>query len=156
MALTNPRFLPIVPVLALALAVPAQAGGATMTKPGWTLAKASAYIEFNLRLSDPELVSQAAEHLRIARQVGGPRGIAAAERDLRTAKAGYSVGRASCLGMRRAPGGYVSFKCKLSGNIDLGFTLKSVGVWKRRLTGKWRYVESSRSYGGYGPSWWNN
>jgi hypothetical protein len=128
--------------------VPAQAGAA----PGWTLAKASAYIELNLRLSDPELVSQAAEAVRVAKMLGG--GIAKAERDLKTAKARYSIDRASCLGIRRAPGGYVSFKCKLSGSIDLGFTLKSVGVWKRLPTGKWRYFESSRSYGGYGPPWW--
>jgi hypothetical protein len=148
------RYLLIVPALALALAVSAQASGAS--KPGWTLAKASAYIEFNLRLHDSEDVRQAAEALRIARLTGGRHGIAAAERNLRIAKAGYSIGRASCLGMRRAPGGYVSFKCKLSGSIDYGFTLKSVGVWKRLVTGRWRYVESSRSYGGYGPSWWNS
>jgi hypothetical protein len=46
--------------------------------PGWTLAKASAYIEFNLRLSDPELVTQAQEALRLAKGIGGPNGIAAA------------------------------------------------------------------------------
>jgi hypothetical protein len=153
------RFLPLalVPALALALVVSAQASGAS--KPGWTLAKASAYIEFNLRLHDSEDVRQATEALRIARMLGGPGGIARMERDLRTAKAGYSIDRASCLGMRRAPGGYVSFRCKLSGSIRYsngGFTVKSVGVWKRLLTGRWRYVESSRSYGGYGPSWWNS
>lgn len=143
----------VVLFVALALAVSAQASGA----PGWTLAKASTYIEANLRLHDPEDVRQATEHLRYARQLGGAGGIANAERDLRIAKAGYRIWLARCFGIKRAPGGYVSFRCKLSGSIRYGsggFTVKSVGVWKRLLTGRWRYVESSRSYGGYGPSWW--
>jgi hypothetical protein len=126
------------------------------SNPGWTLAKASAYIESTFRLADPELVTLAQEHLRVMKQLGGSYGISEAEQDLKIAKAGYSVDRASCVGIKPAPGGYVSFKCKLGGSIDLGFTLKSVGVWKRLPTGTWRYVESSRSYGGYGPSWWKN
>jgi hypothetical protein len=139
-------------ILALALTSLASAA----SKPGWTLAKASAYIEFNVHLSDPELLTQAKAHLRQMKQIGGATGIAEARADLATAKAGYSVDRASCLGTKAAAGGYVSFKCKLQGSTDLGFKLKSVGVWKRLPTGKWTYVESSRSYGGYGPSWWQN
>jgi hypothetical protein len=138
------------------LLVPATSSASAASKPGWSLAKASAYIEFHLRLTDSELVSRAQETLRLAKALGGPGGIARAEQDLKTAKAGFTIDRASCLGIKPAPGGYVSFKCKLSGSIDLGFTVKAVGVWKRVPTGQWRWFESSGSYYGLGPSWWQN
>jgi hypothetical protein len=53
------------------LLLPSTLSATGASNPGWTLAKTSAYIEFNLRLADPELVTQAAENLRVAKLIGG-------------------------------------------------------------------------------------
>jgi hypothetical protein len=145
----------LIVVLASALAAVPVSSASAATKPGWSLAKASAYIEFNLRIPVPEVVAYSKEFLRLQKQLGGQFGIAEAEEEIELAKAGLGVDRASCLGLKAAPGGYVSFKCKLAMSDDLGFTAKVLGTWKRLPTGKWRWDSSSFTLGGLCPPRWD-
>jgi hypothetical protein len=126
---------------------------ASASGPGISPATAQTRIEFNLKVVIPSLISAAQENLRIARQVGGPHGIAEAERDLKAVKTGFDVDNASCLGVRRAPGGFTSFTCKLLISLDaLAFTGKVRGSYTRMAGGTWRWQSPSSSVSG-GPSW---
>lgn len=132
---------------AVVLAFAAQASAAT--KPGWSLAKASAHLEFHLHLVAPDIVAGAEKRLRFQRQIGGENGILNAKEDLAIARAGMETNRASCLGLKAAPGGFVTFRCKLLLSDELGFTGKALGVWKRNpATGRWLWTSSSFTISG--------
>ena len=123
-------------------------------KPGWSLAKASAHLELRLRLVFPDTVTQARQFLTLAKQQGDVGNLAQGQEDLRLAKAGMQVDRASCAGIKAAPGGYVVFRCRLLLSDDLFFTGKATGTWKRLPSGNWRWFTSSFVRTGIGPAEW--
>ena len=149
------RCLAAVSVAVALVGLTAAPSSAAKKKPGWSLAKASAYIEFNLRIPDPDIIAAAKYYLAYMTKIGGPNGIAEAKKELAIATAGQTVDHASCLGLKAAPGGFVSFKCKLALSDELGFTAKRVGTWKRLATGKWEWSGTSATYGGRCPENWN-
>jgi hypothetical protein len=123
--------------------------------PGWGIAKASAHLEFHLRLVAPDIITEAQHRLRLSRQLGAS--LEKAEADLRLAKAGLETEHASCLGLRVAPGGYASFKCKLILSDDLGFHGKATGTWARNpASGRWLWTSTTFTLTGYAPPGWFN
>lgn len=127
------------------LLLPAAHGGA---KQGWSTAKASAYLKLHLRLADPTVVAAAGDYLRQMKQLGDASGIAIAQRQLIDAKLGLAVDRATCLGVKPAPGGYVSFRCKLSLSDHREFTAEAVGAWRRNpASGKWQWRTATWTLG---------
>ncbi len=121
--------------------LPAAHGG---VKRGWSTAKASTYLKVHLRLADPTVVAAASDYLQKMKQIGDASGIALAESQLRDAKSGLAVDRATCLGVRPAPGGYVSFRCKLSLSDHREFTAEAAGTWRLRpASGNWQWHTAS-------------
>jgi hypothetical protein len=112
------------------------------TTPGISPSRAKTRIEVNVRVVAPDLVGWASEQLRQAKRFGGPRTIANARHDLRIARAGMDVDHAACLGVRRARGGYTSFRCKLA--LSIGFSDgvergRVRGTYTRLSNGSWRW-----------------
>jgi hypothetical protein len=143
-------------LLALGLVVAGTPSADAATQPGWSLAKATAYIESNLRVPAPAIIAAATAHLRAMKQQGRTNAIAEAQRQVTLAKAGLGVDRASCLGSTPAPGGYVAFKCKLALRDDLGFTGKALGTWSRLATGRWVWRWTTLTAGGVCPPGWDS
>jgi hypothetical protein len=115
---------------------------------GMTPERAATRIEFNVRVVSSDLIAWATDELRTAKQIGGPVGIATAQRDLRTAKAGMEVDHAACLGVRRASGGYTSFRCKLklSAHFAEGWERGTARGTYTLVNGSWRWRTASLTH----------
>lgn len=125
-------------VAAIVLAAPAVAQAAA---PGWTEDKAERHIELNVSVVHQPLVDAAKEQLRRMRQIGGANGIADAEADVAAAKGGFEVTKATCLGVRKAAGGFTAFRCKLTLAPLLGWSGTARGMLSRNaVSGRWRWV----------------
>jgi hypothetical protein len=141
--------------LALGLTFAGTSSADAATQPGWSLAKATAYIESYVRVPAPAIIAAATVHLQAMKQGGSRSAIAKAQKQLTLAKAGLGVDLARCLGSKAAPGGYVSFKCRLALSDDLGFSGKALGTWSRLATGSWAWRWTSLTAGGVCPPGWD-
>jgi len=137
--------------LVVALGGLGASGSSASTKPGWSLARASAYVELYVRYTDPYVVAQARREVALAKQLGEAGVLAQAEQNLVLARAGLRVDRALCFDLRAAPGGYASFRCRLLMSDDLGFKATANGVFRVGAT-RWYlsmsdYVRTGRLIG---------
>lgn len=139
---TPVRVILTIGVCCLAFGLAATAAAAA--GPGWTVAKAEKHLVVNLTLVHPDVVAAAKKALARAKLIGGPAGIAEAEATLRAAKAGFSVDKADCVGVRPAAGGFVAFRCKLRMSDALGLRATARGTWSRNAeTARWKWRSSS-------------
>jgi hypothetical protein len=122
-------------VCVLVLAVAGLAGAAA--SPGWTVAKATAYLETNVRVVDPAVVAAAKEAQWTNMQ---PSGLAGGTLGLQRAKAGLDVKHASCVGVMSATGGFTSFSCALLLADTAGYKTTAFGELKRLVGGDWRWT----------------
>ena len=125
-------------VCVLFLAVIGMAGASG--SQGWTLAKASAYLESTVRIDDPAVVAAAKEAQRTNLQ---PIGVVDGQLWLQHARAGLAIRDASCVGVTSATSGYVSFSCALLLNDGIGSKTTAFGELKRLSTGDWRWTTAA-------------
>ena len=122
-------------VCVLFLAVTGLAGAGA--SPGWTVVKANAYLETNVRVVDPAVVAAAKEAQWTNLQ---PTGLTGGSLGLQRAKAGLDVKHASCVGITSATGGYTSFNCALLLGDTAGYKTTAFGELKRLVSGDWRWT----------------
>ena len=127
-------------VCVLFLAVVGAAGAAGSS--GWSVAKANAYLEADVRIVDPAVVAAAKEAQWTNLQ---PSGLAGGQLGLQRAKAGLAVRQARCLGVTSAGSGYVSFSCALLLSDTLGYKTTAFGELKRLPSGDWRWTTAAYS-----------
>lgn len=126
-------------VATLALAGPAAAA----VKPLST-SEAQDRLEVEYTYVDQDIVRAAKTKLAEAIPIGSPTAIAEARALVQKAKAGMSVTRAACLGMKRYSSGFLSFRCKLRLRDAIGFTATMRGLYARNaVTGRWKWTVTS-------------